>query len=161
LTRRVAPRQATALELYHSAVKQGHFRAPRVNGPGDGSGTGSPTANSPAAFAPGGPGGPSGPGGPGAGAPLGGAGGGRGELNLHALTAGVAMISLYLWLCDLRDVVTARGDGALPAALAIVTDAGSNSKEQVGPRGAAPRPLGSEARLCPQLLSCRGCGAWR
>ncbi|KIY94758.1 Pentatricopeptide repeat-containing protein [Monoraphidium neglectum] len=122
--------QATALELYHSAVKQGHFRAPRVNGPGDGSGTGSPTANSPAAFAPGGPGGPSGPGGPGAGAPLGGAGGGRGELNLHALTAGVAMISLYLWLCDLRDVVTARGDGALPAALAIVTDAGSNSKEQ-------------------------------
>ncbi|KAI8474968.1 MAG: hypothetical protein J3K34DRAFT_465323 [Monoraphidium minutum] len=118
--------QAKALELFNTAVKQGHFRSPRGDGgaAGDGSphgSNGSPTAGGAAAAAAllcgRGSGG-------------GGAGGGRGELNLHALTAGVAMLSLYLWLSDLRDQVEARGEGALPAALAIVTDAGSASKEQ-------------------------------
>jgi hypothetical protein len=72
--------------------------------------------------------------------------GGRRELNLHALTAGVAMLSLYLWLSDIREQVLTYGEGAAPAVLTIVTDAGNNSREQVrGGRGGAGR-CGSEPR---------------
>jgi pentatricopeptide repeat protein len=152
--------QAKALELYQSAAKQGHLRSPRP--PPDGA----PSAPGGSGAAPGPPsGGESGAGSPLAGSfpsesalstlsslagsspapsaaalPLGGPGGpgARGELNLHALTAGVAMISLYLWLHGLRDAAAAGGPGALPGVLAIVTDAGSSSREQVrgtcGPR---------------------------
>ena len=119
---------AKALELYTAAVKQGHFRSPRAAGsgagapaPGDGGNRSPASAGSPSAAL--------------AAAGFGDAAGGargRGELNLHALTAGVAMLSLYLWMGDLRDTVFARGEGALPATLAIVTDAGNASKEQVG-----------------------------
>ncbi|GBF98291.1 hypothetical protein Rsub_10954 [Raphidocelis subcapitata] len=97
--------QAKALELYQSAVKQGHLRSPRALTSGvDGA--------------------------PAAGGDTGGGGGSRGELNLHALTAGVAMLSLYLWLTDIRDQVLSQGEGSLPASLAIVTDAGNSSREQ-------------------------------
>lgn len=141
--RACAPAQAKALELYNTAVKQGHFRSPRAvpssgraaNGDGGASPPGAGTPTSAAALAAAGAAG-------GAGFALsgGGAGGGsRGELNLHALTAGVAMLSLYLWLTDLRDAVRARGEGALPATLAIVTDAGNASKEQVWRRRGAAR----------------------
>jgi hypothetical protein len=108
--------QAKALELYHAAVKQGHFRSPRHPAP---SPAGTPTAAAAAAPHSGAPGGA-----------LFVAGAGRGELSLHALTAGVATISLYVWLMDLREQVAARGEGCLPASLAVVTDAGCGSKEQ-------------------------------
>ncbi|WIA29715.1 hypothetical protein OEZ86_012195 [Tetradesmus obliquus] len=54
----------------------------------------------------------------------------RGELNLHALTAGVAMLSLHGWLADIQHKVATCGDSALPPLLAVVTDAGTASKEQ-------------------------------
>lgn len=54
----------------------------------------------------------------------------RAELNLHALTAGVAMLSLYSWLKDIRQKVALDGDSGLPSSLAIVTDAGHASREQ-------------------------------
>lgn len=55
----------------------------------------------------------------------------RVEVNLHAMTAGVAMLSLYCWLLGLKQRVVARGGAAgLPARLAIVTDKGKSSKEQ-------------------------------
>lgn len=53
------------------------------------------------------------------------------------MTAGVAVLSLYAWLLDLR--AAARGGaggpergsgGALPARLAIVTDRGKSCREQ-------------------------------
>ncbi|CAD7704480.1 unnamed protein product, partial [Ostreobium quekettii] len=56
----------------------------------------------------------------------------RVEVNLHAMTAGVAVLSLYCWLLELRRRVLS-GEPAsecLPAELCIVTDKGRNSKEQ-------------------------------
>ena len=47
--------------------------------------------------------------------------------------AGVAMLSLYTWLMGLRARLAGGGHGgrgALPAALAVVTDKGKGSKEQ-------------------------------
>ncbi|BDA45635.1 probable pentatricopeptide repeat-containing protein At2g31400, chloplastic at N-terminal half [Coccomyxa sp. Obi] len=46
------------------------------------------------------------------------------ELCLHTLTAGVAVLSLYSWLADLRQKVAAEGAEALPARIAIVTGKG-------------------------------------
>jgi len=54
----------------------------------------------------------------------------RAEVNLHALTAGVAVLSLYSWLLDLKMVVLREGPDALPQTLSIVTDKGRTSKEQ-------------------------------
>lgn len=64
-------------------MEQGHFRAPRAC-PGCSSPGGAPPLGGEA------------------GGSLPGTGGARWELNLHALTAGVAMLSLYLWLQDLK-----------------------------------------------------------
>ncbi|KAK9846531.1 hypothetical protein WJX81_006057 [Elliptochloris bilobata] len=64
------------------------------------------------------------------------------EVDLHAMTAGVAVLSLYAWLLRLRaaldanlDLAAARGakrggGGALPARLVIVTDRGKTCREQ-------------------------------
>lgn len=54
----------------------------------------------------------------------------KAELNLHALTAGVAMLSLYSWLARFRQLATTSGESALPANFAIITDAGHASREQ-------------------------------
>ncbi|GMH40845.1 hypothetical protein BSKO_08749 [Bryopsis sp. KO-2023] len=54
----------------------------------------------------------------------------RVEVNLHAMTAGVAVLSLYHWLLELKKTVVTEGTHALPAELCIVTDKGRNSKEQ-------------------------------
>lgn len=51
-----------------------------------------------------------------------GAGQARAEVNLHAMTAGVAMLSLYCWLISLKQQVDQFGSSSLPAVLAIVTD---------------------------------------
>ena len=51
-----------------------------------------------------------------------GAGQARAEVNLHAMTAGVAMLSLYCWLVSLKQQVDQFGGSSLPATLAIVTD---------------------------------------
>ena len=51
-----------------------------------------------------------------------GAGQARAEVNLHAMTAGVAMLSLYCWLVGLKQQVDQFGSSSLPATLAIVTD---------------------------------------
>ncbi|KAL3156639.1 hypothetical protein ABBQ38_000922 [Trebouxia sp. C0009 RCD-2024] len=59
-----------------------------------------------------------------------GAGQARAEVNLHAMTAGVAMLSLYCWLVGLKQQVDQFGSSSLPAALAIVTDKGKGSREQ-------------------------------
>ncbi|KAK9815102.1 hypothetical protein WJX73_007516 [Symbiochloris irregularis] len=53
----------------------------------------------------------------------------RAEVNLHAMTAGVAVLSLYTWLVSLKQRLLARGAGSLPARLAIVSDKGKSSKE--------------------------------
>lgn len=55
---------------------------------------------------------------------------GRADVNLHAMTAGVAMLSLYYWLIRLRYLASAKEASALPARLAIITDKGKGSKEQ-------------------------------
>lgn len=52
------------------------------------------------------------------------------ELNLHAMTAGVAMLSLYCWLQEVKRLVEDEGETGLPRVMAIVTDAGKASKEQ-------------------------------
>jgi pentatricopeptide repeat domain-containing protein 1 len=52
------------------------------------------------------------------------------QVNLHAMTAGVAMLSLYSWLVGMRAQLLGRGRGCLPAQLAIITDKGKSSKEQ-------------------------------
>lgn len=54
----------------------------------------------------------------------------RVELNLHAMTAGVAMLSLYCWLQELKRLVEEDGEAGLPRCMAIVTDVGKASKEQ-------------------------------
>ena len=51
-----------------------------------------------------------------------GAGQARAEVNLHAMTAGVAMLSLYCWLVGLKQQVDQFGSTTLPTTLAIVTD---------------------------------------
>jgi len=93
--------QAQALKLYQAAIKEGHLKAA-------GSRHGGPLAVN-----------------HGVSAPV-----VRMELNLHALTAGVAMLSLYEWLCELQNLVIVGGDDALPSVAAIVTDAGGASREQ-------------------------------
>eukprot|EP00210_Caulerpa_lentillifera_P008588 g8192.t1 len=52
------------------------------------------------------------------------------EVNLHALTAGVAVLSLYNWLLDLKVLAEVSGAGALPKKLFVVSDKGRQSKEQ-------------------------------
>ena len=52
------------------------------------------------------------------------------EINLHAMTAGVAMLSLYSWLTGLRAHLAKAPGSSLPARLAVVTDKGKSSKEQ-------------------------------
>ena len=52
------------------------------------------------------------------------------EINLHAMTAGVAMLSLYSWLVGLKAHLTKPGSTGLPGRLAVVTDKGKTSKEQ-------------------------------
>ena len=54
----------------------------------------------------------------------------RAEINLHAMTAGVAMLSLYCWLMRMQRLVRGSNPTPLPARLAIVTDKGKGSKEQ-------------------------------
>ena len=54
----------------------------------------------------------------------------RAEVNLHAMTAGVAKLSLYAWLMSLRQLVLIHGKGAMPLRVAIVTDRGKGAKEQ-------------------------------
>ena len=54
----------------------------------------------------------------------------RAEVNLHAMTAGVAMLCLYAWLMSLKALVTAGGIGVAPTRVAIVTDRGRGAKEQ-------------------------------
>jgi pentatricopeptide repeat domain-containing protein 1 len=54
----------------------------------------------------------------------------RAEVNLHAMTAGVAMLSLYAWLVSLKQLLVQHGGGALPLRLAVVTDRGKGAKEQ-------------------------------
>ena len=53
----------------------------------------------------------------------------RAEVNLHAMTAGVAVLSLFSWLVSLKQRLLARGAGSLPGRLAIVSDKGKSSKE--------------------------------
>ena len=55
---------------------------------------------------------------------------GRAEVNLHAMTAGVAMLSLYAWLVSLKQLLAQHGVAALPLSLGVVTDRGKGSKEQ-------------------------------
>lgn len=52
------------------------------------------------------------------------------EVNLHALTAGVAVLSLYVWLLDLKILAQHSNIEVLPEKLVVVTDKGRNSKEQ-------------------------------
>ncbi|GIL47655.1 hypothetical protein Vafri_4418 [Volvox africanus] len=81
--------QGKALQLFMTAVQQGHFRQePLIRRPG------------------------------------------RVEVNLHAMTAGVAMVCLYCWLLELRRIAMEKGTPHLPAVLAIVTDMGKASREQ-------------------------------
>ena len=54
----------------------------------------------------------------------------RAEVNLHATTSGVAMLSLYVWLMKLRLFVEENGAAAVPAKVTIVTDRGRGSREQ-------------------------------
>ena len=54
----------------------------------------------------------------------------RAEVNLHATTSGVAMLSLYVWLIKLRQFVEDNGVKAVPAKVTIVTDRGRSAREQ-------------------------------
>lgn len=85
----IAWAQSKALQLYSTAVQQGHFRHEPIIGKS-----------------------------------------GRVELNLHAMTAGVAMLSLYTWMREIQVAVRDHGPQALPNSLMIVTDMGRSSKEQ-------------------------------
>mmetsp|Transcript_468 Transcript_468/g.1421 ORF Transcript_468/g.1421 Transcript_468/m.1421 type:complete len:736 (-) Transcript_468:2110-4317(-) len=51
------------------------------------------------------------------------------EVNLHAQTAGVAMLGLYWWLLVLHRYSSKPGSRALPSVLAVVTDSGRGAKE--------------------------------
>ncbi|PNW74754.1 hypothetical protein CHLRE_12g511400v5 [Chlamydomonas reinhardtii] len=55
---------------------------------------------------------------------------GRVEVNLHAMTAGVAMVCLYCWLLEIKRIAAEKGLAGLPQTLAIVTDMGKASREQ-------------------------------
>jgi pentatricopeptide repeat domain-containing protein 1 len=54
----------------------------------------------------------------------------RADVNLHAMTAGVAMLCLYAWLVSLKALVVSAGPAAVPIRVAIVTDRGRGAKEQ-------------------------------
>ena len=54
----------------------------------------------------------------------------RHEVNLHAMTAGVAMLSVLNWLLSLKARVDKSGAAGLQRSMAIVTDKGKSSKEQ-------------------------------
>jgi pentatricopeptide repeat domain-containing protein 1 len=54
----------------------------------------------------------------------------RAEVNLHATTSGVAMLSLYVWLLKLKKFVKENGADAVPAKVTIVTDRGRGAREQ-------------------------------
>lgn len=54
----------------------------------------------------------------------------RADVNLHAMTAGVAMLCLYAWLVSLKALVASAGPAATPIRVAIVTDRGRGAKEQ-------------------------------
>jgi len=54
----------------------------------------------------------------------------RAEVNLHATTSGVAMLSLYVWLLNLKEFATQYGYAAAPAKVTIVTDRGRGAREQ-------------------------------
>jgi pentatricopeptide repeat domain-containing protein 1 len=88
--------QAKAHGLFMQAVAQGHFRGATSGSSNSGqeASQGHHVGGVAAAATRGRLGGGGG------GVPL--AGGARWQLNLHALTAGVAMVSLYQWLQDLR-----------------------------------------------------------
>uniref|UniRef100_A0A7S1SJL1 Cyclin C-terminal domain-containing protein n=1 Tax=Tetraselmis chuii TaxID=63592 RepID=A0A7S1SJL1_9CHLO len=62
-------------------------------------------------------------------APGGGALGQRLEVNLHAQTAGVAMLGLYCWLVALFRHVSRHGGALLPAVVNIITDSGRDARE--------------------------------
>lgn len=95
--------QSRALQLFLGAVQQGHFRQEPLMPMGPG-----PQRR------------------PGAPMAL------RVDLNLHAMTAGVAMLSLYCWLLELKRIATEAGPQALPPLLGIVTDAGSKASREQG-----------------------------
>ena len=99
--------QSYALTLFGTAISNGHFRRDSLmaNGPcGAGAGAGSVPPQQAGHYHRGGGGGASGGkfGGGGGGGGGGGALPARTDLNLHAMTAGVAMLSLYTWLQDIR-----------------------------------------------------------
>ncbi|GAX79992.1 hypothetical protein CEUSTIGMA_g7432.t1 [Chlamydomonas eustigma] len=104
--------QRRALQLFVTAVQHGHFRRDTFikDGAAGSIQTGQSSGGKPT----------SGSGNPSQGA----------ELNLHAMTAGVAMLSLYTWLEDVKRVAVERGSHALPGMLCIVTDMGRSSREQ-------------------------------
>jgi len=54
----------------------------------------------------------------------------RADVNLHAMTAGVAILCLYAWLVSLKALVVSAGPAAAPIRIAIVTDRGRGAKEQ-------------------------------
>ena len=54
----------------------------------------------------------------------------RAEVNLHATTSGVAMLSLYVWLMKLKRFVDENGVDAVPSRITIVTDRGRGAREQ-------------------------------
>lgn len=54
----------------------------------------------------------------------------RAEVNLHATTSGVAMLSLYVWLMKLKAFVDENGVDAVPSRITIVTDRGRGAREQ-------------------------------
>ena len=54
----------------------------------------------------------------------------RAEVNLHATTSGVAMLSLFEWLMNLRRFVEKHGVETVPSKVTIVTDRGRGSREQ-------------------------------
>lgn len=54
----------------------------------------------------------------------------RAEINLHATTSGVAMLSLYVWLLKLKNFVEEHGSDAVPSRVTIVTDRGRGAREQ-------------------------------
>lgn len=106
----------------------------------------------------------------------------RAEVNLHAMTAGVAVLSLFSWLLSLKQRLLARGPTSLPARLAIVSDKGKSSKEAgnlvvkeavaammaqwESPFQCAPCPLCSLPSIRPRTparacgLSSGGAGLW-
>jgi len=54
------------------------------------------------------------------------------ELSLHSLSGGVAVLSLFAWLADLRARAELEGPAALPRRLAVVTGRGKPGKEAGG-----------------------------